>query len=155
MFTPWTNLNAPWLNARTVACPEFMPQPKKAQGDAYQEELKLRVMRVLEENPEATQREIANELGVSLGGVNYCIKALVDMGLVKLNNFAKSNRKMGYAYILTPDGISEKAKITARFLKRKMAEYELLQQEIRLLESEVGELNGAKASSSRQDEVEG
>ena len=94
-------------------------------------------MRVLEDSPEATQREIANELGVSLGGVNYCIKALVDMGLVKLNNFAKSNRKVGYAYILTPDGISEKAKITARFLKRKMAEYEQLKNEIDRLKAEV------------------
>ena len=98
-------------------------------------------MRVLEENPEATQREIANELGVSLGGVNYCIKALVDMGWVKLNNFAKSSRKMGYAYILTPDGIAEKANITARFLKRKMAEYERLKNEIDQLKAEVDTAN--------------
>ena len=118
-----------------------MPQPKKALDNAYQEELRLRVMRVFEENPEATQREIATELGVSLGGVNYCIKALVDMGLVKLNNFAKSNRKMGYAYILTQDGIAEKAKITARFLKRKMAEYEQLRSEIEQLKAEVNESN--------------
>mgnify|MGYP000317629544 FL=1 len=118
-----------------------MPQPKKTQDNAYQEELRLRVMRVLEENPEATQREIASELGVSLGGVNYCIKALVDMGLVKLNNFGKSNRKMGYAYILTPDGIQEKAKITARFLERKMAEYEELQNEIDQLKAEVDTAN--------------
>lgn len=114
-----------------------MPQPKKAQDNAYQEELRLRVMRVLEENPEATQREIASELGVSLGGVNYCIKALVDMGLVKLNNFVNSHRKMGYAYILTPDGIAEKAKITARFLKQKMVEYEQLKKEIDQLKAEV------------------
>jgi EPS-associated MarR family transcriptional regulator len=120
-----------------------MPPTKNSQANASQEELKLRVMRVIEENPTATQREIAHELNVSLGGVNYCLKALVDRGLVKLNNFAKSQRKMGYAYILTPEGVSEKAKITVRFLKRKMAEYELLQQEIEQLKSEVGELKNA------------
>jgi len=94
-------------------------------------------MRVLEDSPQATQREIANELGVSLGGVNYCMKALVEMGLVKLSNFAKSNKKLGYAYILTPDGVAEKAKITARFLKRKLKEYELLKEEIEQLKREV------------------
>ncbi|NRP15036.1 MarR family EPS-associated transcriptional regulator [Marinobacterium sp. xm-a-152] len=120
-----------------------MPPTKNSQANASQEELKLRVMRVIEENPTATQREIAQELNVSLGGVNYCLKALVDRGLVKLSNFAKSERKMGYAYILTPEGVSEKAKITVRFLKRKMAEYELLQQEIEQLKFEVGEINNA------------
>lgn len=79
-------------------------------------------MRALEENPTATQREIAEQLGVSLGGVNYCIKALVERSLVKLNNFAKSEREMGYAYMLTPEGIAAKTKITAKFLKRKMLE---------------------------------
>jgi len=120
-----------------------MPPTKNSQANASQEELKLRVMRVIEENPTATQREIAQDLNVSLGGVNYCLKALVDRGLVKLSNFAKSERKMGYAYILTPEGVSEKAKITVRFLKRKMAEYELLQQEIEQLKSEVGEIKNA------------
>ncbi len=120
-----------------------MPQTKNSEANPFQEELKLRVMRVIEEKPTATQREIAQELNVSLGGVNYCLKALVDRGLVKLNNFAKSERKMGYAYILTPDGVSEKAKITVRFLKRKMAEYELLQKEIEQLKSEIGEIKNA------------
>jgi EPS-associated MarR family transcriptional regulator len=100
-------------------------------------------MRVIEEKPTATQREIAKELNVSLDGVNYCLKSLVDRGLVKLHNFAKSERKMGYAYILTPEGVSEKAKITMRFLKRKMAEYEFLQKEIEQLKSEVGEVTSA------------
>ena len=94
-------------------------------------------MRALEENPTATQREIAEQLGVSLGGVNYCIKALVERGLVKLNNFAKSEKKMGYAYILTPEGIAAKTKITAKFLKRKMAEHEQLQKEIEQLQTEM------------------
>lgn len=121
-----------------------MPHIKNSQVNASQEELKLRVMRVIEEDPTATQREIAQELNVSLGGVNYCLKALVDRGLVKLNNFAKSERKLGYAYILTPEGVSEKAKITVRFLKRKIAEYELLQQEIEQLKSEVGEIKSIR-----------
>jgi len=114
-----------------------MPQPKKSEDISFQDELRLRVMRVLEENPEASQRQIASELNVSLGGVNYCLKALVDRGLVKIGNFAKSDRKIGYAYFLTPEGMSEKAKITARFLKRKMAEYEQLQKEIEQLQAEV------------------
>ena len=122
-----------------------MPTPKKSQEEsAFQEELRLRVMRVLEEKPEATQRQIANELGVSLGGVNYCIKALTDRGLVKLGNFAKSNNKMGYAYFLTPDGMSEKAKITARFLMRKLDEYEKIKKELEVLREEMArsEVNG-------------
>ena len=114
-----------------------MPQPKKSEDITFQDELRLRVMRVLEENPEASQRQIASELNVSLGGVNYCLKALVDRGLVKLGNFAKSDRKIGYAYFLTPEGMAEKAKITARFLKRKMAEYEQLQKEIERLNREL------------------
>ena len=114
-----------------------MPQPKNSEDISFQEELRLRVMRVLAENPEASQRQIASELNVSLGGVNYCLKALVDKGLVKLGNFAKSDRKIGYAYFLTPEGMAEKAKITARFLKRKMAEYEQLQVEIEQLKAEM------------------
>ncbi len=102
-----------------------------------QEELRLRVMHVLEDNPEASQRDIAKELGVSLGSVNFCVKALVDIGFVKLNNFVKSNKKMGYAYILTPEGMGEKAAIIARFLKRKMNEYEMLREEIEQLKREV------------------
>jgi MarR family transcriptional regulator, temperature-dependent positive regulator of motility len=77
-----------------------MPPTRNSQANTSQEDLKLRVMRVIEENPTATQREIAQELNVSLGGLNYCLKVLVDRGLVKLRNFAKSERKMGYAYIL-------------------------------------------------------
>jgi len=125
-------------NAPCGSVPERkMPQPKKSEDITFQDELRLRVMRVLEENPEASQRQIASELNVSLGGVNYCLKALVDRGLVKLGNFAKSERKIGYAYFLTPEGMTEKAKITARFLKRKMAEYEQLQAEIEQLKVEM------------------
>ena len=119
-----------------VACLEINKVTSK-KLTKKQEELKLRVMRVIEENPQASQREIASKLGVSLGGVNYCVKALVDTGLVKLNNFSKSNKKMGYIYMLTPDGISEKAKITSQFLKLKMQEYEQLKKEINQLKAEL------------------
>jgi MarR family transcriptional regulator, temperature-dependent positive regulator of motility len=101
------------------------------------DELKLRVMRVLEGNPTASQRQIAAELGVSLGGINFCLKALAEKGLIKMGNFARAERKLGYAYILTPAGVNEKAHLTARFLKRKLNEYEALREEIALLQREI------------------
>lgn len=101
------------------------------------DELKLRVMRVLEGNPTASQRQIAAELGVSLGGINFCLKALAEKGLIKIGNFARAERKLGYAYILTPAGVNEKAQLTARFLKRKLNEYEALREEIALLQREI------------------
>ena len=101
------------------------------------DELKLRVMRVLEGDPTASQRQIAAELGVSLGGINFCLKALAEKGLIKIGNFARAERKLGYAYILTPAGVNEKAQLTARFLKRKLNEYEALREEITLLQREI------------------
>ena len=83
------------------------------------------------------QRDLANALGVSLGKTNYCIKALMDKGLVKMQSFSKSQKKLAYAYLLTPAGITEKAGLTVRFLERKIAEYESLTQEIEALKSEV------------------
>ena len=105
------------------------------------DELKLRVMRVLEGNPTASQRQIAAELGVSLGGINFCLKALAEKGLIKMGNFARAERKLGYAYILTPAGVNEKAHLTARFLKRKLNEYEALREEIALLQREISNNN--------------
>ena len=102
-----------------------------------QEDTRFRVLRLIEENPEMSQRQIADELGVSLGGVNYCLKALVGRGLVKVKNFRNSSNKMGYAYFLTAKGIKEKAALTAGFLKRKMREYELLKREIESLKEEL------------------
>lgn len=101
------------------------------------EDTKFRVLRLLEENPDLTQREIANRLGISLGGVNYCLRALIDKGLVKIQNFQGSDNKLGYAYFLTPKGIYEKSILAAGFLKRKMDEYEALKKEIEALEKEV------------------
>lgn len=102
-----------------------------------QEDTNYRVMRLLEENPDLTQRELAEKLGVSVGGLNYCLKALTEKGLVKMQNFANSKNKFGYVYVLTPRGIAEKAKLTGNFLKRKMEEYEALKTEIAALTQEL------------------
>jgi len=103
------------------------------------QEIHLKVLRHLEGHPDVTQRELAHHLGVSLGKANYCLKALIDRGWVKANNFKNSNNKAAYAYLLTPRGIEEKAQITIRFLKCKMLEYEQLKAEIAELEREVTE----------------
>jgi EPS-associated MarR family transcriptional regulator len=98
-------------------------------------------MRILQDNPDLTQRELAEKLGVSVGGLNYCLKALMEKGLVKMENFGQSKNKFGYVYILTPRGISEKAALTSQFLKRKKAEYEALKAEIAALKLEVASSN--------------
>ena len=101
------------------------------------QEIHLKVLRYLEDNPEVSQRELANELGVSLGKANYCLRALINKGLVKAKNFKNNANKRAYLYILTPKGMETKARITASFLQRKMKEYEMLKQEIRELQAEV------------------
>ena len=102
------------------------------------DELRLRVLRALEINPELSQRQLAAELGVSLGGVNYALKALVERGFVKADNFRKSGNKVAYLYVLTPQGVAEKASLATAFLGRKLEEYEVLRQEIEALKGEVG-----------------
>jgi EPS-associated MarR family transcriptional regulator len=103
------------------------------------EERQLDTLRLLERNPEMTQRELADSLGVSLGAANYCLKALVEKGWIKLDNFQNNPNKLGYLYLLTPMGFSAKTKLTARFLKRKLAEYEALKIEIERLKREVSQ----------------
>jgi len=103
-----------------------------------QEDTTFRVLRMLQSNPDMTQREIAEQLGISASGLNYCLKALIDKGWVKVQNFGQSKNKFGYIYVLTPQGIAEKALLTGRFLKRKMAEYEQLRAEIDALTAEAG-----------------
>ena len=97
-----------------------------------------KVLKFLKENPDMSQREMAQRLGISNGGMHYCLNALMDKGLIKLGNFASSKHKLGYFYLLTPKGIAQKAAMTSRFLERKMAEYEKLREEIEalLLEAE-------------------
>ena len=100
-------------------------------------ELEYRALKLLEQQPDMTQRQIAEELNVSLGKTHYLIKSLIDVGWVKLDNFQRSDNKWGYAYLLTPNGIIEKAVITAQFLTRKQREYSDLQLEIQQLQEEV------------------
>ena len=112
------------------------------------DELRLRVLRALEANPELSQRQLAAELGVSLGGVNYALKALIERGFVKADNFRKSGSKVAYLYVLTPKGMAEKSSLATAFLGRKLEEYEVLRQEIEALKGEVdpGESgNGARS----------
>lgn len=92
---------------------------------------------MLQDDPDMTQREIAEKLGISTSGLNYCLNALIDKGLVKVHNFSQSKNKFGYIYVLTPQGIAEKALLAGRFLKRKMTEYDQLQAEIEALKAEM------------------
>ena len=102
-----------------------------------QEDTYFRVLRLLQDNPDMTQREIAQSLGLSTSGLNYCLKALIDKGWVKVHNFSQSKNKFGYIYVLTPQGIAEKLALTSRFLKRKLSEYDALKAEIDGLQAEV------------------
>ena len=113
------------------------------------DELRLRVLRALEKNPELSQRQLAAELGVSLGGVNYALKALVERGFVKANNFRKSGNKVAYLYVLTPQGVAEKASLATAFLGRKLEEYEVLRLEIEALKGEVNSGDPGKGAGSR------
>ncbi len=97
----------------------------------------FRIMRILQDNPDLTQRELAQRLGMSVGRLNYCLKALMDKGFVKMGNFQKSKNKFRYVYLLTPQGIAERVALTSRFLKRKMYEYEALAHEIEQLKAEA------------------
>ena len=101
------------------------------------QELEYQTLKLLEQNSEITQRQLAKELNVSLGKTHYLVRSLIDVGWVKFDNFKRSNNKWGYTYLLTPNGIAEKAAITARFLAKKKKEYAKLQKEIRQLQEEI------------------
>jgi len=101
------------------------------------EEIHFDLLRRLEQNPDCTQRELANEMGISLGKVNYCLKKLIGKGWVKAKNFSLSQNKKSYSYLLTPTGIEEKGKLTVSFLQSKMEEYEMLKTEIMQLQHEI------------------
>lgn len=101
------------------------------------DEVRYRMLNLLESNPELSQREVARELGISLGKVNYCLRSLVEKGWVKATNFKNSKNKIGYMYFLTPRGLEEKVGVTTRFLQWKMREYEALKLEIERIRAEV------------------
>ncbi len=118
---------------RAVAC--LIDKKRQLQMD--KDELRLKVLKTIDANPHYSQRELSRALGVSLGGINYCMKALVEMGMVKVSDFVRSDNKAGYLYLITPAGVAEKTTITSRFLKRKLAEYEALKTEIAELKREI------------------
>ena len=106
-----------------------------------EKESHLKVLRILETNPQISQRELSEALGVSLGKTNYCLKALLDKGLIKIQNFRNSKNKLAYSYLLTPHGIEQKANMTLRYLQKKTQEYDLLRLEIAELKREIEETN--------------
>jgi len=103
-------------------------------------EVRYKLLKLLEPNPRLSQRDVARELGISLGKVNYCLKALVDKGWIKAANFKNSRNKAAYMYLLTPHGIEEKARVTMQFLQIKMREHEVLEREIAQIRKEAQEL---------------
>lgn len=109
-----------------------MTAKKKLQEEAY-----FQIIRLMETSPQITQRELAGNLGISLGKVNYCINALMAKGWIKLQNFSASPKKIGYVYLLTPEGIKQRTLLTAKFLSRKIKEYEQLKVELAKLKIEV------------------
>ena len=118
------------------------------QRDKLREDVQFRILRLLQDNPEMSQRDLAKAVGVSTGGIHYVLNALLDKGLLKLGNFTAAEDKRRYAYVLTPTGIAKRADLTKRFLVRKMAEYEQLKTEIDevrgdLSDAEMAELQAA------------
>lgn len=93
-------------------------------------------LKLLQDNPGMTQRSLAKEVGINVSSINFCLKALVEKGWIKMGNFSRSPNKLSYVYLLTPTGVAEKTALTRRFLQRKLAEYEKLREEIEALQSE-------------------
>ncbi|GIZ51284.1 MarR family EPS-associated transcriptional regulator [Noviherbaspirillum aridicola] len=104
---------------------------------SQQEDIRFRLLRMLQDNPNLSQRELAEALGISLGKANYCLRSLLGKGMIKIQNFKNSRQKLAYAYFLTPAGMAEKTALAARFLSRKMDEYERLKAEIESLKTEL------------------
>ena len=116
-----------------------------------QDETTYKLLKIIENEPHLSQREIAKRMDVSLGKANYCLKALTDRGLIKIRNFYKNKKKSPYIYFLTPQGIEEKAQVTYRFLQIKMKEYEDIKEEIKKLKSEAIIVNNIKPKDSEID----
>lgn len=129
-----------------------MPTPIKSarQGGSVPEtlpdETRYRLLKYLEAHPDASQRALARELGISLGKVNYCIRALMDRGWIKVLNVKNSDNKLAYRYLLTPRGLEQKARVTVKFLRKRLDEYQALEKEIASLREEVKGLDGPGSS---------
>ena len=139
LIRPW--LCNFFLHNTAVACLIYNPF---LEYKVNNKDIRLDLLRKLEENPNYTQRELSKEMGVSLGKVNYCMKKLIEKGLVKLSNFSHNADKVSYIYLLTPKGIENKTKLTIEFLKIKIKEYEILQEEIDILKKDVNQLKESK-----------
>lgn len=105
--------------------------------NSYEQEIRYRLLKILESDPSLTQRQMAEKMGISLGKLNYCLAEFARKGLVKINRFKSSDNKAAYMYVLTPSGISEKSKVTISFLNRKMKEYEEIKKQIEELSNEI------------------
>lgn len=129
----------------------FVMPDNSSQRDRLREDAQFRILRMLHENPEMTQRDLARAVGVSTGGMHYVLSALVEKGLLKFSNFRASDDKRRYAYVLTPKGVAAKADLTRKFLIRKLAEYELLKAEIDAVKNELSdaEFSDLKGLSKR------
>lgn len=119
---------------------------------ALSDEVRYNLLKYLVDNPQASQRDVARHLGISIGKVNYCIQALISLGWVKAQNFKNSRRKSAYLYLLTPAGVEEKMSLTIRFLQRKLAEHDRLAREIVALREEVGSIVPGEQLPGRSDE---
>ena len=115
------------------------------------DEYRYKILKLVESNPSISQRELAGQLGISLGKANFCLKALINVGLLKATNFRNNKNKLAYMYLLTPTGIEEKALITLRFLKHKLNEYETLQAEIEELRGEAANKEGASKEDASKE----
>lgn len=118
------------------------------------DEYRYKILKILEANPEISQRDMARALGISLGRVNFCLKALIEVGLLKATNFRNSSNKLAYMYLLTPSGIEEKSAITARFLKLKLQEYVNLQAEIEEIRQDLSHKTANQMPNNKLHQVE-
>ena len=114
-----------------------IPDPVASRRNQIQEDVTLRALRLIGDNPRISQRDLASRIGISVGAAHYCLSALAEKGLIKLGNHSGSQRRRGYVYLLTPEGCAAKAQLTVKFLKRRLAEYEALKVEIADLEREL------------------
>ena len=121
----------------------------------FEQEIRYRLLRILSEEPALSQRDMAQRVGVSLGKVNYCISELAKRGFIKIVRFKSAKNKIPYTYILTPRGIQEKAKLTVRFLRRKLVEYEEIKRQIAELARELDRENGSESGGIELIDVRG
>lgn len=142
-----------------VACPKhtrssqtILNEPPRliSKHEQQKEEIRFRVLRLIESRPDISQRELAEALGISLGQINYQLKGLREKGLIKVGNFLRSDNKLAYVYLLTPKGVADKLSITKNFLDRKRREFELLKAELEQLEKEAFASQESKVHASRR-----